>query len=148
MTPDEKRALVTARLADRLREVLFGSEETKDWTDMATRVMNGSPAEQVGSTIVRSHQPGLWEVMAPLIQSLEVRAILENKLERYQGMPLTETVVRDILEDIDRVMDTISGVVENRRPVSRSFSNSAVWGGRMASGAGGAVRAGGGEDDE
>lgn len=123
MTPEEKKSLVTARLAEQLRSMVpqLGSH-----TDgIARDMMDGVQGKL-----------GLWAVMAPLIESLGVRETIENTLENYEGMPLTESVVREIMTAVERVLEGSSGVESwqdrrRRDSVSRRHSSSALWGGRQ-----------------
>lgn len=118
MNADEKKNLVTAKLAELVRRELV--EGTTDHVEAAVRIMEG-----------REGGVGLWEVMAPMIDSLAVRDAVEIRLRGHEGMPLTATTINDILRSVDRVLDAMVGTEPTRRPTSGSFRSTGLWGGRV-----------------
>ncbi len=141
MKAEDKYALITSRLAERLRtcstDAFLGKSSYFD--DLATIIMNGDPlsvAEELTRTydstqLHATRMAGLWETIAPMIDSLSVRDVIEVKLRGYEGMPLTTDTINEILGRVDRVLDAQSGTGPTRRPTSsRSHrSSTGVWGG-------------------
>jgi len=133
---DEKKALITARLAERLREV---GTRHRDVTEIAQQIMDGDPPsvaeEQTrfhdGLTVagINTRRPGLWEVMAPLIGSVGALMGAERELRRFEGMPLTEGVIHEVLAELARVFAAASGSEETKPPRSRVHRSTGVWGG-------------------
>lgn len=113
MTPDEKKHLVAAKLAQLLRSILPQLHMTDE---IATQMV-----EQSG---------GLWDTMAPLIDGLAVRTVVENTLTRYAGMPLGRSVIDDLMREVDTKIDALSDghtVIARRGAAHRSSTG--LWGG-------------------
>lgn len=135
MDAEQKKALITARLAERLREVGHRSVY-RDVTEIARLIMDGEPT--VSLELTRTHdstmlhpvrQIGLWETIAPTIDSLAVRDVIEVRLRGHEGEPLSRSVLDEILRGIDRVLDSMSGTEPMRLPTSRVHRSTGVWGG-------------------
>lgn len=133
MNADEKKALITARLAERLREAGVYSA---NMPEIAQQIMDGDPpsvAEELtrtyDSTTLHARRSGLWETIAPLIDSLAVRDVIEVRLRGHEGEPLSRSVLDEILRGVDRVLDSMSGTEPMRQPQSRVHRSTGVWGG-------------------
>jgi formylmethanofuran:tetrahydromethanopterin formyltransferase len=130
MRSEEKRALVTAKLAEWLDIAYAGSHYLSG--DTARRIMNGDEAQvsESGRPYEGSRgRPGLWQIMAPIIDSVSVNASLENTLRAYQGMVLTETTLQDIMTEMTNHIDGLSGVEQKKGPVSRAHRTAGAFGG-------------------
>ena len=115
MKAEQKRALIAAKLATLLREGTLEAGEDMVATDLMDR--------------------GLWDTIAPLIDSLVIRDAIEGRLEHYAGMPLSLEVVDQVMDAVDLALDSLSSGVE-RTPARGAAHNRSVgvWGGRIETG--------------
>jgi|SRR5580698_8338398 hypothetical protein len=113
MKAEEKRGLIAGRLAIILRELL----------------------PQVGELshgIATSVTDQLWDTIAPMVDSLVIRDAIEQRLERYEGMPLSRSLVDEVMTEIDRTLDSLSSGVEKAVVRGARHNRSVgVWGGRV-----------------
>lgn len=109
MDAEQKKRLVAAKLGELLREGTLEAGEDRVAADLMDR--------------------GLWDTIAPFVDGLTVRAGLERELRVRAGMPLSEQVIDEIMDDVDRVIDAFSSGEEKKGPVSRTHRSTGLWGG-------------------
>lgn len=122
MTPDEKKNLIAAKLSAQLRSMLPGLDSAGVARDLVCGI-----AGREGDS--------LWAVMAPLIDGVVLGESLERELAGYEGMPLSRTLIEEIMSGVWRAIAASSA--ENERGVrlrttSRSHKTVGIWGGAGA----------------
>jgi hypothetical protein len=115
MRAEDKKSLVAAKLGQLMR--LSNTDEflarSTYFDELATSIMDR----------------GLWDTIAPMIDGLAVRTAVENTLRRCQGMPLSQSVIDEVMDGVDVVIDALSdghAVVVKRGMSHRSSTR--LWG--------------------
>lgn len=112
MTPDERKRLIAAKLGQLLREGTLEASEDEVATDLMDR--------------------GLWDTMAPLIDSVALIDRVAEVVGGFRGRMLTPTAAAELLLQLGEVADSLSDSVV-KPPVRGRSHNSSVgaWGGRV-----------------
>lgn len=137
MTPDEKKNLATAKLGELLRHIVRVDTgtlaNTGYWDEVARLIMDGSTSDglvsDINANVFGGRGVGLWEFMAPMLLPLAAHEGVERELRRFEGMPLTGTVISEVLLELSRVIDAASTHEMPKPPRSGSFRSTGLWGG-------------------
>lgn len=129
MTPDEKRLLITTHMAKLLKELNTDPilPDTDHFERLAEGVMNGWDEEVKGNQLI--HHKALWDIIAPMLDGIQVYKAIDQVLWHHDGEPLTRQLRESIMLDVSRAIAAHSRTSEVVPRQSRSRSTGQVWGG-------------------